>query len=108
MSALTANIKESQYDSITVRRPRSPTATPIGQEIIGLVQDKRRVYPELVEYLISTRVFEDYFEGGNFIIPSAEWKTETGLKRAMTEVLDANLNSGSVYESQGNVYILPI
>ena len=103
---MSAILNESQYDSITVRRPRSPTATIIGQDIIGLVQEKRRVYPELIEYFTATRIFDEYFENGAFVIPVSEWKKETGLKKIMTEVLDANLNNGKISEMEGKVYIL--
>jgi hypothetical protein len=107
MSALTTNIKNSEYDSITIRRPRSPTATIIGQEIVGLVQENRRVYPELVEYMVSTRAFDNYFVDKHFQIPKSLWKMETGLSKVMVEVLDANLNTGNICEINGTIHIMP-
>ena len=101
------NIKNSEYDSITIRRPRSPTATIIGQEMVGLVHETRRVYPELIEYMVSTRAFDKYFVEKQFQIPKMLWKVETGLSKAMVEVLDANLNTGSIREINGIIHIMP-
>lgn len=107
MSALTMNIKNSEYDSVTIRRPRSPTSTIIGQEIVGLVQDNRRVYPELIEYMVATRAFDKYFVDKQFQIPKTLWKKETGLSKVMVEVLDANLNKGHICDMNGMIHILP-